>query len=130
MCRHYVVVLQTREGICRYWMQTVREKDAHTLVIANTRRREYAVIWCVGGANRHRDGIYSKCKCKHRECFLRAFVAYKQKELRRHCGAGKYAVDLEYKCNEKGCAGIVVQQTAERDQQSISIANKRTQGAN
>ena len=81
-----------------------------------------------GGANRHRDGIYSKCK--HREWFCEHLWPYKQKEMRRHCGAGKYAVDLEYKCNEKGCAGIVVQQTAERDQQSISIANKRTQGAN
>ena len=55
-------------------------------------------------------------------------VAYKQTEMRRHCGAGKYAVDLEYKCNEKGCAGIVVQQTAERDQQLISSANKHTGG--
>ena len=54
-----------------------------------------------GGANRHRDGIYSKCK--HREWFCEHLWPYKQKEMRRHCG-GKYAVDLEYKCNEKGCA--------------------------
>ena len=57
-----------------------------------------------GGQTDTETGFTVSVSANTENVFCEHLWPYKQKEMRRHCGAGKYAVDLEYKCNEKGCA--------------------------